>query len=85
MAKAAGRPVPAVQEKAARNHAELMELAARLEDLARAQEEARSAVGDDEASYAAAFEQLFVAVARLNPLRVRGAGVIRTWAEPWVS
>jgi hypothetical protein len=80
MAKAAGRPVPAVQEKAARNHAELMELAARLEDLARAQDEARSAVGDDEPNYAVAFEQLFAAVARLNPRR--GAGVIRTRAQP---
>ncbi len=83
MAKAAGRPVAAVQEEAAPNDAQLRELAARLEDLARAQEEARGTVGDDEADYAAAFEQLFAAVARLNPLR--GAAVIRTLAEPWVS
>ncbi len=83
MAKATGLPVRAVQEKAAWDDVELRELAARLEDLARAQDEARSAVGDDEASYAAAFEQLFVAVARLNPLR--GAGVIRTRAQPLES
>ncbi len=80
MAKAAGRPVPAVQENTARDDAELKELVARLEDLARAQEEARSAVGDDEPDYAAAFEQLFAAVARLNPRRA--AGVIRTRAQP---
>lgn len=83
MAKAAGRPVPAVQEKAAWDDAELTELAARLEDLGRAQEAARSAVGDGEANYAVAFEQLFAAVARLNPLR--GAGVIRTRAQPLES
>jgi two-component sensor histidine kinase len=79
MAKAAGRPAPAVQEKAAWDDAELREFAARLEDLARAQDEARSAVGDDEASYAVAFEQLFVAVARLNPLH--GAALIRPLAQ----
>ncbi len=83
MARAAGRPVPAVQEEVAPNDAELRELAARLEDLARAQQAARSAVADDEANYAVAFEQLFVAVARLNPLN--GAAVIRTRAEPWVT
>lgn len=83
MAKAAGRPVPAVQEKAAWDDAELRELAARLEDLARIQEEDRSAVGDDEANYGIALEQLFAAVAHLNPLR--GAGVIRTRTEPWVT
>jgi hypothetical protein len=79
MAKATGLPVRAVQEKAAWDDVELRELAARLEDLARAQDEARGAVGDDEASHAAAFEQLFAAVARLNPRR--GAGVIRTRAQ----
>lgn len=83
MAKPAGRLVQTMQEKAARDDVELRDLAARLEDLARAQEEARGTVGDDEADYAAAFEQLFTAVARLNPLRV--AAVIRTLAEPWVS
>ena len=79
MAKAAGRPAPAVQEKAAWDDAELREFAARLEDLARAQDEARSAVGDDEANYTVAFEQLFVAVARLNPLH--GAALIRPLAQ----
>lgn len=83
MAKAAGRPVPAVQEKAAWDDAELTELAARLEDLGRAQDEVRSAVGDDEPDYAVAFEQLFAAVARLNPLRA--AAVIRTRAQSAVS
>ena len=83
MAKAAARRLPAAREAPPRNDGELMDLAARLEDLARAQEEARGTVGDDEADYAAAFEQLFAAVARLNPLRV--AAVIRTVAEPWVS
>lgn len=54
-----------------------------MEDLARAQEVARSAAGDDEPNCAVVFEQLFVAVARLNP--PHGAGVIRTRAEPSVS
>jgi len=48
--------------------ARLDELASKLEDLARAQDEARSRAGDDEPDYVAAFGRLFTAVARLNPL-----------------
>lgn len=76
MAKAAGRPVRAVQEKAAWDDVELRELAARLEDLARAQDEARGAVGDAEPKDAVACGRLFAAVARLNPLHA--AALIRT-------
>jgi hypothetical protein len=79
MAKAAGRHVPTEGKARPRKAGELLELAARLEDLARAQEEARGAAGDDEPNYAVAFERLFVAVARLNPLNA--AGTIRTLAQ----
>lgn len=81
MAKAvgAGGHVPIERERAPRKDRELMELAARLEDLARAQEEARGAVSDGEPNCAAAFERLFAAVTRLNPLYATSA--IRTLAQ----
>ncbi len=44
------------------------ELAARLEQLARAQHEARVAAPQDDPDYAGAFDQLFAAVALLNPM-----------------
>lgn len=61
----------------------LGEVAASLDALARAQDEARSTIGGDEPNYAVAFEQLFVAVARLNPLYA--ALAIRSLAQPSVS
>ena len=73
MAKAAGRSVPVTSASRPRSDGELMELAARLADLAGAQEDARDAVGERDPSYAAAFERLFIAVARLNPLHASGA------------
>ncbi len=74
MAKAAGRPFPVASETLSRNDDDdLMELATRLSDLARAQEEARWAVGEDDPNYAAAFERLFIAVARLNPMHAADA------------
>ncbi len=59
MAKAARRRLPVEWEAPPRNEGELIDLAARLEDLARAQDEARETLCDDEANYAVAFEQLF--------------------------
>lgn len=67
MAKAVGRPSPVDVKTAPRDHLEIVELAARLVELGRAQEEARDAVGESDPNYAAAFERLFIAVARLNP------------------
>ena len=49
----------------------------------RAQQDARGAVSEGEANYAVAFERLFAAVARLNPLY--GADVIRTLGQSWVT
>jgi hypothetical protein len=83
MAKAAGRHLPVKRETPPRNGGELLELAARLENLARAQDEARETLGDDEANYAVAFKQLFAAVARLNPLYA--AGVLRMLRQPSVT
>ena len=73
MAKAVGRSVPVASESRPWSDSELMELAARLADLAGAQEDARDAVGERDPNYAAAFERLFIAVARLNPLHASGA------------
>jgi hypothetical protein len=70
MAKAAGRSVsvPVEVKPAPQDDGELVEIAARLADLGRAQEEARGAIGENDPNYAAAFERLFIAVARLNPM-----------------
>ncbi len=58
----------AVLRTAPQDDGELVELATRLSDLARAQEEARWCVGESDPNYAAAFERLFIGVARLNPM-----------------
>ncbi len=79
-AKAAGRHLPVEREAPPRNDGELVDLAARLENLARAQDEARDALADGELDDAAAYGQLFAAVARLNPRYA--AGVLRTLAQP---
>ncbi|MDA8381361.1 MAG: hypothetical protein M0020_11210 [Actinomycetota bacterium] len=79
MAKAAGRCLPAERQVPPRNDGELMDLAARLENLARAQDEARDALGDGESNDAVARGRLFAAVARLNPRYA--AGIIRTLAQ----
>ncbi len=83
MAKAAGRHVPIERDAPARKDGELVNVAARLDDLARAQEDARGAANASEANYAVAFERLFVAVARLNPLHA--ASLIRALAQSSVT
>jgi uncharacterized protein YhdP len=83
MAKAARRRLPVEWEAPPRNEGELLELAARLENLARAQDEARDALGTGESNAAVACGRLFAAVARLNPLYA--AGVLRTLAQSSVS
>ena len=83
MAKAAGRPLPVEREAPPRNDGELRDLAARLESLAQAQEEARDALGDGEPNAVVACGRLFAAVARLNPLYA--AGVLRTMAQSSVT
>ena len=60
-----------------------MDLAARLESLALAQDEARDALGDGEPDDAVACGRLFAAVARLTPLYA--AGVLRTLAASSVT
>lgn len=72
MAKAAGRRVPFERETAPKTRGDLLELAARLEDLAQAQQEARRDVILYEPNYAVAFDRLFAAVAGLNPLYAAG-------------
>ncbi|MGH9091404.1 MAG: hypothetical protein ACRDZR_08525 [Acidimicrobiales bacterium] len=72
MVKAVGSRVPTARKANPPLPSELMELAVRLESLARAQEEVRSDGGDGEPNYAAAFERLFTAVVRLNPLYAAG-------------
>ena len=83
MAKAAARRLPAAREAPPRNDGELRDLAARLESLAHAQEEARDALCDGESNDAVACGRLFAAVARLNPLYA--AGVLRTLAASSVT
>ena len=83
MAKAAGRSVPIGGETAVTAGREPTELAAGLDELARAQEDARGAVSVSEPNYAAAFERLFVAVARLNTLHA--ADAIRTLARSSIT
>jgi hypothetical protein len=83
MAKAARRHLPAERQGPPRNEGELLELAARLENLARAQDETRDALADGESNDAVACGRLFAAVARLNPLYA--AGVLRTLAQPSVT
>jgi hypothetical protein len=73
MAKAVGSHVPAKRESEAAKDDELLELAARLEVLARAQENARGSVDESDPNYAAAFERLFIAVARLSPMHATEA------------
>lgn len=46
----------------------LSKMVSRLEQLARAQQAARAVVLSDNPDYAVAFEQIFAAVALLNPL-----------------
>ena len=60
-----------------------MDLAAKLESLALAQDEARDALGDGKPDDAVACGRLFAAVARLNPLYA--AGVLRTLAASSVT
>jgi hypothetical protein len=81
MAKVARSGMPAARRTQLTDA--LGEVAESLDALARAQDEARSAIGGDEPNYAIAFEQLFVAVARLNPLYA--ALAIRRLAQPSVS
>jgi len=50
MAKAAGRHVPIERDAPARKDGELVNVAARLDDLARAQEDARGAANASEAN-----------------------------------
>jgi len=83
MAKAAGRHLPVEWQVPPRNEGELMDLAARLEGLALAQDEARDALGDGEPDDAVAYGRLFAAVARLNPLYA--AGVLRTLVQSSVT
>ena len=83
MAKAAGRHLPVERQVPPRNEGELMDLAARLESLALAQDEARDALGDGEPDDAVACGRLFAAVTRLNPLYA--AGVLRTLAASSVT
>lgn len=47
----------------------LRELASKLEELGKAQEAARHAAFGDEPEAAVAYQQLFIAVALLNPLQ----------------
>jgi hypothetical protein len=56
------------------------ELAVRLQELAEAQDVARRAANDLEPNCSAAFERLFAAVARLNPLHA--ASEIMKWVQP---
>ncbi len=77
MAKAAGRRLPVEGEVPSQNDGELMDLAGRLENLARAQDETRDALGDG--ASAVACGRLFAAVALLNPRHA--AGVLRTLAQ----
>ena len=79
MAKAVGRRIPVGRESPPANRGELIELATRLEDLARAQDDARGAINASEPNYAPALERLFLAVARLNPLHA--ADAFRTLAQ----
>ena len=77
MAKAARRRLPVEWEAPPRNEGEMLELAARLENLARAQDETRDALGDG--GSAVACGRLFAAFALLNPRHA--AGVLRTLAQ----
>ena len=83
MAKAAGRHLPVERLVPPRKQGELMDLAARLESLALAHDEACGALGDGEPNDAVACGWLFAAVARLNPLYA--AGVLRTLAASSVT
>lgn len=83
MAKTAGRHLPVERQVPPRNEGELMDLAARLESLALAQDEARDALGEGEPDDAVACGRLFAAVGRLNPLYA--AGVLRTLAASSVT
>lgn len=83
MAKAAGRRLPGERAAPSRKEGELMELAARLESLARAQDEVRDVLRDAESNEAVAFERLFAAVVRLNP--PYATGVLRARAQSSVT
>lgn len=68
MAKAVGAGGQARYPEQSPEVETLSELVSRLEQLAQAQQAARAVVLSDDPDYAAAFEQLFAAVALLNPL-----------------
>ncbi len=68
MAKAVGNTGHIRYSEQRLDVAAFLELARKLEHLARAQEAARTIALDEDPDYGAAFEQLFVAVALLNPL-----------------
>lgn len=73
---AAARPAgyfPAKRESETAKDDEILELAARLEVLARAQEDARGSVDESDPNYAAAFERLFIAGVGLNPMHAAEA------------